>query len=238
MKIIACRNKGSIDVEFLDDYHYIKRNVAYINFKKGQVKNPFDRTMFGIGMLGVGNYKARENDKLMSKEYKTWNNMLIRCYDQKEKLKHEAYYDICMVCEKWHNYQNFAEWYTNNYYQVGTERMHLDKDILYPGNKLYSPETCLIVLQRINMLFLNKSNKRGLPNGIIRVKRGYLAKYNQKELGIFNTIDEAFFYYAKAKEMKIQEVAQDYRNVIPAKLYAALMDYRVNIVHDQNYRAS
>ena len=62
-------------------------------------------------------------------------------------------------------FQNFAKWFDDNKYEVDG-RLHIDKDILYPNCKIYSPETCLLIPQRINMLFLNKPNKRGLPNGI------------------------------------------------------------------------
>ena len=71
------------------------------------------------------------------------------------------------------NFQNFAQWYDNHKYECDG-RLHIDKDIKYPGNKLYSPYHCILVPQRINMLFSNKLNKRGLPNGIDKNKKGYL----------------------------------------------------------------
>ena len=238
MRIISFRNREDIDVEFLDENRHVKRNTIYANFIKGQIKNPYDKTMFGIGMLGVGAFKTRENDKLMTREYKTWNNMLIRCYDKKEKEKHESYYDICTVCDEWFNFQNFARWYIDNFYEVGTERMHLDKDILIPGNKLYSPENCLIVPQRINMLFVNRPNNRGLPNGIIKTANGYEAKYNGKSVGKYCTVHEAFEKYAIQKKDAICRVAEEYRKFIPEKLYMALLAHDVLLENDRNYKAS
>ena len=41
MKIIRCRNREDIDVEFLDEHHYVKHNTTYSNFVRGQIKNPF-----------------------------------------------------------------------------------------------------------------------------------------------------------------------------------------------------
>ena len=41
----------------------------------------------------------------------------------------------CTVCEEWHNYQNFAQWHEEHYYEVPNEIMCLDKDILIKGNK-------------------------------------------------------------------------------------------------------
>ena len=48
MKIIQYKNQSDIDVEFLDDFHYIKRHNTYSNFKNGGIKNPYDKTIFGI----------------------------------------------------------------------------------------------------------------------------------------------------------------------------------------------
>ena len=77
--------------------------------------------------------------------------------------------------------------------------MHLDKDILFAGNKIYAKDKCLLVPQRLNMMFMNKSNNRGLPNGIKKYKSGYLAKYNQEELGIFPTVEDAYYEQTKKK---------------------------------------
>ena len=38
MEIIAYRKHDDIDIMFLDECHYIKRNITYSNFKSGQVK--------------------------------------------------------------------------------------------------------------------------------------------------------------------------------------------------------
>ena len=235
MKIIRIRNKSDIDVQFIDDIKYVKEHTNYQNFLRGQIKNPYDKSMYGIGYLGVGKYKASVNC-IHTQENDAWKCMMERCYCG-ERKEHMKYFESCDICDEWLNFQNFAEWYCTHKYPVN-ERLHVDKDILFPGNKTYSPSNCLLVPQRINMLFLNKPNKRGLPNGIIRAKSGYLAKYNQKELGIFNTIDEAFFHYAKAKEKKIKEVANEYKNIIPEEVYQALLKYRVDIVYDKNYIAS
>lgn len=235
MKIIE--DKGETVVIEFQDSHKFKIETIYLNFKNRCVKNPYDKTHCNVGYIGTGYFRTVENGE-HPQAYIIWNTMIERCYKESLRDKYPAYYGIVTVCEDWHNYQNFAEWYKNNYYQVGTERMHLDKDILFPGNKIYSPDTCLLVPQRINMLLLNKPNKRGLPNGISKTKYGYSAKYNCVNLGIYNTLEEAFLHYTKEKEKKIQEVAQEYRNVIPAKLYTALMDYRVLLENDKNYIAS
>lgn len=237
MKIIRYRSWDDIDVEFLDKYKYVKKHATYSNFKKGEIKNPYDRSVFNIGYVGVGKYMTR-NTVLKKPEtsYETWTSMLERCYKNQELFP--AYYGICTVCKEWHNYQTFADWYDENKYSVN-ERLHIDKDILFPNSKLYSPETCLLVPQRINMLFLNKPNKNGLPNGITKTKTGkYIAKYNGERIDTYNTIEEAYEAYAKKKEYMIKIIADEYKEIIPLKVYSALIHYKVLITNDENYRLS
>ena len=139
---------------------------------------------------------------------------------------HPAYYGISTVCEEWLNFQVFAKWYNENIYQVGTERMHIDKDILYKNNRVYSPQTCLLVPQRINMLFMHKPNKYNLPNGIKPTCGGkYEARYNHKYLGVFNTVEEAAIAHDKEKKKAVIEIANEYKDKIPDKVYQALINW-------------
>ena len=90
MKIIAYRSSGNIDVEFLDSHHYIKKNATYSNFKRGNVSNPYDRTVFGIGYLG-----EREDEAIVKHDddrYACWQHMIERCYLEKKKDIHPSYY--------------------------------------------------------------------------------------------------------------------------------------------------
>lgn len=232
MKIIAYRNSDDIDVEFLDDFHYIKKNTIYINFIKGQIKNPYDKTLYNIGYIGVGKYKPSIN-KRNTPEYNLWVSMMERCYCEKRRYRTKSYVN-CKVCEKWHNFQNFAKWYHDNYYECDG-RLQVDKDILIPGNRIYSPDNCILVPQKINVLFVNHINNRGLPNGIYKVKSGYLAEYNERRLGIFKTVDEAYAIYAQIKKEEIIRVANEYKNIIPSKVYDAIVSYEFKIENDKNY---
>lgn len=233
MRIIAYRNSEDIDVEFLDDHHYIKKNVTVANFQKGTVKNPYDKTVFGIGYIGDGDNKTVANGNNTA-VYNCWKAMIARCYSDKYKDLHQSYYTISDVSFEWKNFQNFATWYNENKYEV-EGRLHLDKDILYPGNKTYSPYHCLLVPQRINMLFTNKPNSNGLPNGITKINNGYKATYNTIKLGTFDTLEDAYESYAKEKERCIKEIAEEYKNIIPQNVYEALLNYEVRIENDKNY---
>lgn len=235
MRIIRYGSISDIDVQFMDEYGHIVHNAAYTNFKNGQIKNPYDKTTYGVGYLGSGKYMAKADGKVVE-SYNVWHDMIRRCYSEKSKEKFQAYFHVCKVSKLWHDYQNFAEWFNENKYEVDG-RLHIDKDILYPGNKIYCPDTCLLVPQRINMLFLNKPNKRGLPNGIVRYSDKYLVKYNGVEYGYRNTLEDAFELYAKVKKDAIIKIANEYKDIIPKMLYDALLKYDVIINADRNYVA-
>lgn len=226
MKIVRYNSSDDVSVEFMDEHHY-STTTNYSNFKNGNVKNPYDKTIFGIGYLGDGKYATKMNG-VMLESYRVWYDMMRRCYSIKSKEKFSAYFGICSVAEIWHNYQNFAEWFNNNKYDV-KERLHIDKDILFPDNRVYCPEMCVLTPQRINMLFKKKPNMYGLPNDIKPCGNGkYEARYNGKYLGVYETIKEAIESHDKAKKVAVTKVANEYKEAIPVKLYNALLMWKIS----------
>lgn len=199
--------------------------------KTGYVKNPNYKSVVGIGYVGFGIYKVKTQGKL-SQAYKVWSHMLERCYSKDYALKHSGY-EECTVCEEWHNYQNFAKWYEENYYELQGEIMQLDKDWLSKGNKIYSPKTCIFVPKRINGLIVKCTPKRknkNLPLGVIREGRGFRAECKtdgKPYLGCYSTAEEAFMVYKKTKEQYIKQVAKEYEDKIPHELYEAMISYTV-----------
>ena len=240
MEIIEYKNAHDMIIQFLDNHKAIIRCKKYNDFKYGKIKNPYHPKVFNIGFIGQGNYKSREN-KQLENSYRLWENMLQRCYDPYYINKHPTYKD-CAVCEEWHNFQNFAKWYEENYYEVKDEIMCLDKDILIKGNEIYSPSTCIFVPKRINLLFVKNDLVRGeYPIGVClnknrqRLLSGCNVLINNKKkhinLGYFNINEpfKAFTCYKIFKEKYIKEVADEYKDLIPIKLYEALYKYEVEI---------
>lgn len=239
MVIVGYRKAMDIDVYF-PEYNWTFKNATYSTFKKGNIKCPYERRYCGIGYIGEGKYNVKENGKT-TKCYDTWRSMLMRCYNEKCIYKNPTYID-CKVCNKWHCYQNFAEWYYKNYYEVDGERMTLDKDILHKDNKIYSSENCVFVPNNINVLFTKSDKARGkYPIGVTYHKqaRKFMTQcnvYDFKEnktkriyLGSYNNLTEAFEVYKRFKEKYIKEVANYYKEQIPTKLYDALYNYEVDI---------
>lgn len=233
MKIIRYGNYDDIDIQFINDGTIVEHRTCS-NFKTGKVKNPMTPSVYGIGYFGIGDYKSTNGNGKHTKCYKTWCHMHERCYDPKYHEKYPTYKN-CKVCKEWNNYQNYAKWSDENYYEVGNEKMTLDKDILKKGNKVYSPDNCVFVPNSINVLFTKSNKTRGeFPIGVRKHGNKFqaqLSKGNGKQisLGYFNTPEEAFFAYKKAKEQYIKEVAEEYKDKIPCKLYEAMVAYEVEI---------
>ncbi|WP_083952989.1 hypothetical protein [Heyndrickxia acidicola] len=203
-------------------------------FLSGNVKNVWDKSVFNVGFIGGGKYKISENGKPTS-TYITWHAMMTRCYSERVKEKQPTYKD-CRVTDEWHNFQNFAAWYDENYYAIeGQKRMDLDKDILHKHNRIYSPDTCVFVPHDINLLFVRRESLRGsLPIGVKRKGNKFEAQCregNNKRgyIGLFETPAEAFKAYKSYKEKRIKEVAEAYRSRIPENLYRAMISYKISI---------
>lgn len=238
MVIVEYRMRRDMDVYF-PEYDWTAKNVEYKAFKNGNIKCPYERRTFGVGYLGEGKYKTKKNGK-NTRVYSVWKAMLQRCYDEKFKENRPTYKD-CKVSEEWLCFQNFAKWFYENYYEIEGEKMCLDKDILIKHNKIYSPDNCIFVPQRINNLFIKNDKDRGdNPIGVsdaingkyivscnlFRLKTG---KSKYEYLGGYETQEEAFKVYKYYKESNIKEVADYYFGRIPQKIYDRLYNYEVEI---------
>lgn len=99
--------------------------------------------------------------------YRCWIDMLARVCGEKQLRKNPTYFD-CYICEDWIYFSNFKAWMESQDW----EDKQLDKDILSKGNKLYSPDTCVFVNQKINKFILENPASRGeFPIGVSFIKR-------------------------------------------------------------------
>ena len=115
MVIREYRNNRDIDVYF-PEHDFTFEHTRYGDFKNGRIKCPYEPRVYGVGYLGEGKYKAKENGK-NTDEYIIWYNTLRRCYNPK---LHEKYptYKGCKVEDWLLNFQHMEEWIDNNYYEV------------------------------------------------------------------------------------------------------------------------
>ena len=225
MKIIKYNSSSDVIVEFQDE-HKFKTKTTYSNFNRETIINPYDKSVCDIGYIGEGKYSYQSNGEVNT-VYDIWKNMLRRCYSDKLRWKYPAYED-CEMCDEWLNLQNFCEWYFENYYDVGDGgRMHIDKDILFKGNRIYSPEKCIFVPQRINMVFTkkNRNTDADLPTGIHRAVNGYSAMYNTKSLGVHKSLDKAIEIYNIEKRIHIKQVVEEYGDRLPFRISSILLNW-------------
>lgn len=226
MIIIGYRNNHDIDIKF--NSGYISKNNSYINFKKGTVKDKFYPSFLNKGYMGDGKYVSKIKGK-RTIAYQKWRAMLSRCYSE---TRPKTYKD-CIVCDEWLNFQNFAQWIEDNYYEIEDEKIELDKDILIKGNKIYSPETCLLVPKRLNDIILNRSNDRSkVYIGVYKNGEKYIAgcnsiNGNRNYIGTYDTKEEAFHAYKNFKESEINKIANIYKDKIPEKVYNAIISYKI-----------
>ena len=234
-EMVIIRSDGHYDLDiYFPEYNWITKSRRYTEFKNGKIKCPYERRTYGVGYLGEGVYLATKNRK-HTKVYITWKSMLERCYNEKYLEKQPSYKD-CEVCEEWLNFQNFAKWYEDNYYEIEGEKMHLDKDILTKGNKIYSPETCIFVPQTINNLLTKSDENRGkLPIGVREyncLTGNYRSGVKFKNKPTFETFyDEhnAYLWYKLNKELILEIYAEEYKDLIPCKAYNGLKNYKVDV---------
>jgi len=188
--------------------------------------------VFGVGVNDwVGNVKVGGKD---IKEYQLWANMIKRCFSEECKQSRPTYEGV--TCSKeWLSMTKFIE-DVSQMKGYGLSGWELDKDILQKGNKLYSKDTCCFVPQEVNSLLIKRDNSRGeYPVGVYFHKASgkFMAQINingkRKNLGYFNTPEEAFQAYKTAKEAYIKVVAQKWQHLLDERVYLALMSYEVNI---------
>lgn len=217
-KIIEYINSLNCTIQFEDGNIFYKKDYGAI--RKGKVKNLFFPSVYGVGYIGQGKYKLFKNKK-PSPATSFWYNMLSRSYSEKYHKTHPTYKDV-KVCEEWHNFQNFAKWYEENW-KPYMDGWHLDKDILFKGNKIYSPETCCFVPHEVNMvgILIHKTiNDMFLTN-----KSVYDVVYRKVYKGTFINKEEALKEFKKEVRIFLKTIIVKYKGLIGNRIITILKNY-------------
>lgn len=222
LSVIKYNGTSDVLVLFLSTGYEIVTRASSI--RGGQVKDPLYPRIYGVGYIGLGDYKQSEKGK-KTKSYKTWSGMLERCYSELSQVKNTTYIE-CSTSKEWHNYQNFAKWFDDNY----IDGYHLDKDILNQGNKVYSPDNCIFVPQQVNSLLTDRRAKRGnyaigvsVKSGENRFRSGCSRNGKYYHVGYYSTEIEAHNAYKSFKYNTIAELAEKQEE----PLKSALLAYRI-----------
>ena len=141
--IIDYINAKKVKVRFMLTGY--EKTVSAGNIREGKVKDVLCPSVYGVGFLGCGDHKVSIN-KRHTKKYITWRDMIERCYTERMHLIRPTYIGVS-VCDDWHNFQNFGDWYDKHY----IEGYHLDKDKKSGLSKVYSPNTCCFISVQENI---------------------------------------------------------------------------------------
>lgn len=148
-------------------------------------------------VCGVGNNDWNSPSYINRKmvwQYQLWSGIINRCFNEKLKEKHPTYKNVS-CCNSWLYMSNFVKDISKieNSDKYESDGWEMDKDILFKGNKIYSPETVCFVPIEINLLLTKSDRARGeFPIGVhynkrqrkftARVRKGV---GNHKTLGVF-----------------------------------------------------
>ena len=182
-----------------------------------------NKLVYGVGVNDLG-YRTQVKEEVTKnggkrtqktvfrcKYYTVWVNMLQRCYSKKLLESYPSYIGTS-VCSEWLSATAFKKWME----QQDWEGKCLDKDIVVPRSKLYSPETCAFVLPATNNFVIARDACRGeYPIGVCLFK--HTGKYQalcrnpfigkNEHLGLFSTPEEAHEVWRKRKHEIAQLVA-------------------------------
>lgn len=154
-----------------------------------------------------------------------WNNLTQRCSGKIKGYEgSENFFE---------SYQQFTSWCQNQYgYMLKEENgkyWQLDKDILDPGEQVYSPNTCLFIPTKLNS-FIRERVKSGLI-GTSLIKGRYKAQIRSsggrnKILGVFDTEIEAHLAWREGKAKRIEEILSTEEFIEHEDLVNGLLIYK------------
>lgn len=176
--------------------------------------------------------------------YNAWRHMKGRCTSTKVKERQPTYIGVT-ASDNFKNFTFFHDWW---FEQKGYDlpNIELDKDLLIKGNKIYSPDTCLLVPSFINRFLVKCGTLRGSCligvhkqgkyknedtkyQAMVREHDYLTGKTKNKHLGHFRSELEAFNAYKFAKEAIAKRHADYLQGKVDERVIQALLDFEVNI---------
>lgn len=143
----------------LDVSNYLRNN-----FKPNKKSVSCRGLVYGFG-INDSDYMTQVNIngiRIRCNAYHVWSLMIERCYREKTLKAHPSYFDV-VVCDEWRSFMAFRSWWVDNH----VDGWQIDKDILYPECRAYSPDSCIYVPTWVNAMIVDKAANRGdLPIGV------------------------------------------------------------------------
>lgn len=187
------------------------------------------RLVYGVGVNDADYIISiqDENKRLITcPYYSRWSEMLKRCYSDKYQKKKPTYIG-CEVADEWKRFSSFKSWMEKQDWKG----KYLDKDILVPGNKVYSEHTCTFVSRELNSLLSHERSSCGsLPLGVTfsKKKKKFVVRCNigsrRVYLGEYSGYAEASAVYRKAKHDAIVMAAEQNERLREPLLARAIIE--------------
>ncbi|HZK25003.1 MAG TPA: hypothetical protein VFC74_06415 [Oscillospiraceae bacterium] len=177
----------------------------------GVGNNDADYAVVKFETIDCADGKRKQKQVWTCPYYKVWRDMIKRCYSAKFQESRPTYIG-CTVSDKWLTFSNFTGWMKNQDF----EGKQLDKDLLFEGNKVYSPETCVFVTGAVNSFTTDSGAARGdcligadwyKQTGKFRSKCSNPFTKKPEHLGYFTSEQEAHEAWAKRKLELAHELA-------------------------------
>ena len=235
IKTKDCSKIWHID-ENINNNHY--KNLIYVTIEEYELLRKHVKT---VAELGREQEYYDYNTIKGNPAYKIYEGIYARCYGGSSLYVNQCY-DDAFMCDEWKNSRDaFAEWYSANYYECDGERMAVDKDLLWRGNKEYAPDKCCILPETINSALASATKRRNHYSKKVyaigvdydKAKNKFLARitpfgYDKTvKLHYWDTEEEAFQEYKLLKESDIRILALRYIDKIPDRIFDALIKYEV-----------
>lgn len=227
-KIIEYNHSKDLRVVFDNGYTCSK---TLTHLRSGKFTYPFTKTCYGVGFLGVGEYKSSGVAKCVARG--RWRAMLGRVYSDRESVRLGDGLE-CDVHPDWHNFQTYAEWFYNT--PTSNLLWEVDKDLRVIGNRTYSENTCSFVPPAINSFLPKKLKNNGLPIGVswLESNQEYVVSGSAGGgvdvwYGGYDSPEQAFLCYKRLKEKRAKELAVEYRGRIHEDVFCNLMNFVIDI---------
>ena len=181
--VIDYINSKKVQVMFLDDYKYTTWTQWDV-LKVGSLKNPFHKSVFGVGYLGTnenGQIPKCSINGTITREYQVWSGMMKRCYSDKFHESRRTY-EKCTVWKRWHNFslfledidkiQDYEDWKKNDKsYDLNKDKYYAELGI-ETDCKEYNLQTVRFILDKENSKESAERSGLGKQIGIGRKRKG------------------------------------------------------------------